>query len=842
MLWRNVPSSSSKPPSLPGASGLRLGFPRPCGAGPAPPCAEGGRAACLPIPTLLGPAEQEAAAAAAQGARGAWRGRADPMAASVEQRLGSLPVFTRDDFEGDWRRVASGGFGQVFQARHKRWRTEHAIKCPACLLPDATSSEVNCLIEEVAKMEKIKFQHIVAIYGVCKQPLGIVMEFMATGSLEKMLPTHSLCWQLKFHIIHETSLAMNFLHSIKPPLLHLDLKPGNILLDSHMHVKVSDFGLSKWMEQSTRIQYIKRSALQGTLSYIPPEMFLETNKGPGPKYDVYSFGIVIWELLTQKKPYSGFNMMPIIIRVAAGVRPSLQPASDEWPGEVQQVVDLMRRCWDQDPKKRPWFSDVTVETDMLLSLLQSAVADPESEALARKVSCTWRLRGPREVSEEVGQELTDSSSADYLKQVLHLSDSESLVPSDEQLHLCQNKVTPLHFLVAQGSLEQVRLLLAHEVDVDCQTACGYTPLLIATQDQQPDLCALLLEHGADANLEDEDGWALLHFAAQNGDDRTARLLLDHGACVDAQEHKGWTPLHLAAQNNFENVSRFLASRQADPNLSEAEGKTPLHVAAYFGHVKLIKLLTTQGAELDARQRNLRTPLHLAVEQGKVRAIQHLLKSGAAPNALDQSGYSPLHIAAARGKYLICKMLLRYGASLELPTQQGWTALHLAAYKGHLEIIHLLAESCADVGAPGGMSWTPLHLAARHGVEGVVSVLLQCGADPNAAEQSGWTPLHLAVQRGAFLCVTNLLERQADVHARNKVGWTPAHVAALRGNMAILRVLIKAGARLDTQDGVDCTPLQLALRSQKQGIVTFLEDKDPSLAILGRAEPGAQTEV
>ena len=51
--------------------------------------------------------------------------------------------------------------------------------------------------------------------------------------------------------------------------------------------QVSDFGLSRWMEQLTRMQYIKRSALQGTLSYIPPEMFLESNKGPGPKYNVY---------------------------------------------------------------------------------------------------------------------------------------------------------------------------------------------------------------------------------------------------------------------------------------------------------------------------------------------------------------------------------------------------------------------------------------------------------------------------------------------------------------------------------------------------------------------------
>uniref|UniRef100_G1R6U5 Ankyrin repeat and kinase domain containing 1 n=1 Tax=Nomascus leucogenys TaxID=61853 RepID=G1R6U5_NOMLE len=731
---------------------------------------------------------------------------ADP----TELRLGSLPVFTRDDFEGDWRLVASGGFSRVFQARHRRWRTEYAIKCAPCLPPDAASSDVNYLIEEAAKMEKIKFQHIVSIYGVCKQPLGIVMEFYGQRLPWRRCSLSRLCSTWTF-------------------------KPGSILLGSNMHVKISDFGLSKWMEQSTRMQYIERSALRGTISYIPPEMFLESNKAPGPKYDV--FAIVIWELLTRKKPHSGkFNMMMIIIRVVAGMRPSLQPVSDRWPSEAQQMVDLMKRCWDHDPKKRLCFLDITIETDILLSLLQNPVAVPESEALAKKVSCKLSLYQPREVSVWAGQSLRSSDSGNYLKWALQLSDCENLVPRDEELCIYENKVTPLHFLVAQGSVEQVRLLLAHEVDVDCHTASGYTPLLIAAQDQQPDLCALLLAHGADANLVDEDGWAPLHFAAQNGDECTARLLLDHGACVDAQEHEGWTPLHLAAQNNFENVARLLVSCQTDPNLHEAEGKTPLHVAAYFGHISLVKLLTSQGAELDAQQRNLRSPLHLAVEGGKVRAIQHLLKSGAAPDALDQSSYGPLHTAAARGKYLICKMLLRYGASLELPIHQGWTPLHLAAYKGHLEIIHLLAESHANTGALGAMNRTPLHLAARHGEEAVVLALLQCGADPNSAEQSHWTPLHLAVQRGTFLSVINLLEHHTNVHARNKVGWTPAHLAALKGNTAILKVLVKTGAQLDIQDGVSCTPLQL------QGILSFLEGKEPSVSTLGGSEPGAQMEI
>ncbi|KAM5245983.1 LOW QUALITY PROTEIN: ankyrin repeat and protein kinase domain-containing protein 1 [Ctenodactylus gundi] len=697
----------------------------------------------------------------------------------MECQLGSVTVFTHDDFEEDWHQVATSGFSQVFQVRHRCWRTPYAIKCSPWPQQDTTSgSHVNCLIEEAAKMEKIKFQPIVSIYGVCKQPLGIVMEFVAIGSLEKMLPTHQLSWQFRFHIIHKTSLAMNFLHSIQPPLLHLDLKPGNILLDNNMHVKVSDFGLSKWMEQSIRMQYIERLALRGTLSYTRLEMFLESNKAPGPKCDVYSFEIVVWELLTQKKPYSVLNIMTVIIRVAAGMRPTspLQPVFHERPGEAQQMVDLMRRCWDHDPKKRPCFLGV---------------------------------------SEEASQELTDSAdSGDYLKRVLQLSDSDSLVPSDEELKVYEKKVTPLHFLVAQGNMKQV----------DCQTASGYTPLLITAQDQQPNLCALLLEHRASANLVDEDVWAPLHFTAQNGDDCIARLLLDHGALMDAQEYEGWTPLHLDAQNNCENVARLLVSRHAEPNSCEAKGKTPLHMAACFGHVSLVKLLTGQGAELDAQQRNVRIPLHLAVERGKVRAI-HLLKSGP---SLNVSGYGPLHIAAAGAKYFICTMLLRYG--------------ELATYKGHLEIIHVLTKNHADVGPPGGMNWTPLHLAAHNGEGAVVLALLQCGADPDAAEKSGWTPLHLAVQKGAFLSVINLLQHHEDVHTCNKVDWTPAHLAALKGNTAILQMLAKAGAQMNVQDEVGCTPLRPAQWGQKQSIVAFPEDKEPSFAILGGFEPGAQTEV
>lgn len=88
-------------------------------------------------------------------------------------------------------------------------------------------------------MAKVKFNYIVPIYGLCCDAAALVMEYMSNGSLNNLLASHTLMWPKKFQMIHEASMGMNFLHSMKPPLLHLNLKTTNILLDDHLHVKVS---------------------------------------------------------------------------------------------------------------------------------------------------------------------------------------------------------------------------------------------------------------------------------------------------------------------------------------------------------------------------------------------------------------------------------------------------------------------------------------------------------------------------------------------------------------------------------------------------------------------------
>uniref|UniRef100_M3XXM1 Ankyrin repeat and kinase domain containing 1 n=1 Tax=Mustela putorius furo TaxID=9669 RepID=M3XXM1_MUSPF len=747
------------------------------------------------------------------------------------QRLGSLAIFTRDDFEGAWRRVARGGFGLRSRC------SESAVKAP-CLQPDAASCHVELLIEEAAEMEKIKFLHIMSIYG-CGEPLDMVMEFMASGSLEKMVPTHSLSRQPKFHITPETSLTLRFLHSIKPPLFYRDLKPGNLLPDSNINFihtpLISDFGLSKWMEQSIQMQYTEGSALWGTISYSPPEMSLEGNKAVGPKYDVCSFGILIWESLTQKKPYSGFPCPLLLPSSAHGDRCHLspQPVSDEWPGGAQKTINLLSHS--RDPAVPGCMSDITVETDILLPLFQGPMADPESKAVQDGALPAVSPSLGRQVSVEVSQELTDRDTGSRFQKCTCLQGSGSASPPGlcflEGLTpvLAFGTVTPL---TSRWCGAQVRLLLAHEVHMDGPSTCGYTLLLIATQDQQPNLCALLLQHGADAKLAEEDSWVPLPFIAQSSGDSSA-LPPDHGGPCGCPGARGWTLPHLATQNTSENVARLLASRQADPNLREAEGRTPLHVAAYFGHASLVKLPRGQGAEL-AQQRNLRMPLPLAVERGEVRAIRHLLKSGAAPDALDRS------TAATRGKCLAWEVLLRDGTGFELLGRQGWTPLHLAAYKGPLGGCPPTGREAGERGSSQRHEGDTLHLAAHHGEELVAWALLWCDADPSAAK---WGAGHLSTwpSRGVVsLSILSLLEHHADTPARSKVGM-PAHLKALKGTWPSPKAAL-AGAWLGIRDRASCAPPQLALRSQKQSTITLLVGKEPSsLALLGDGEPGAQAE-
>ncbi|XP_067910365.1 ankyrin repeat and protein kinase domain-containing protein 1 [Heterodontus francisci] len=762
----------------------------------------------------------------------------------LQQPSTNVSYFTEDDFVS-FNKIASGGFTKVFKAKHKLWRVNLAVKCCHLLCEESSSFERNMshLVEEAAKMLKINFKYILPIYGICTRPAGIVMEYMENGSLDKLLVRYTLTWPMKFRIIHEIAVGMNFLHSVNPPLLHLNLKPGNVLVDENLHIKISDFGLSKWEDYLSSMEQIERSVVRGTIRYMPPELL---NRPSGVKHDVYSFSIVMWEILTQQKSYAGENIMAVFVKVAAGERPCLQLIPENSPQECTQIIDLMKRCWDQELKRRPAFSEIVVETEMLYSLLQFPDIQMNKQTEKSKLapqSSSSSLHNEAIIAEIASIELqklnllsetgsNDELSVDCRKELLQLlleKDIGNLKRILRKEHVTLNFVedyTLLHLAVLTGDVEFVKLVLRYGGSVNAQTSRGLTPLIVAVQNRFVDLCMLLIEEGADVNLTDEGNWAPLHFASQNGDDRISRLLLDKDAHVNIKEHDGWSPLHLASQNGHENVIRVLFTRQANLDLQESDNRTSLHLAAYHGHYNIAKLLIGQGADLNKTQVGLRTPLHLAAERGFFRVARLLVNSGADVDCLDHSHSTPLHLSALNGHTGISRHLLKHGANINEKTLQNWTPLHLASQKGQLTTVHLLIESFSDLDVTGDMEWTPLHLATCYNHEEVVSELLVSGANPNKTDESGWTPLHLAAHKGRLHILVKLLDHKANVNAANKFGWTSLHLAALNGNAAIVKTLIRHNADLKAEDTYQNTPLQLAMKHRKQSVVSVLTGQCP----------------
>ena len=180
------------------------------------------------------------------------------------------------------------------------------------ILSDRTKIAVKCLngfaqtrdsfLAEVETIGSIHHLNLVKLIGYCaiKSNKFLVYEYMCNGSLDKWLfhrnQELSLDWQTRRKIILDIAKGLTYLHEeCHRKIVHLDIKPQNILLDKNFNAKVSDFGLSKLMD---RDQSQVVTTLRGTLGYLAPEWF---SSAITEKADVYSFGVVTLEILCGQK-------------------------------------------------------------------------------------------------------------------------------------------------------------------------------------------------------------------------------------------------------------------------------------------------------------------------------------------------------------------------------------------------------------------------------------------------------------------------------------------------------------------------------------------------------------
>eukprot|EP01128_Nolandella_sp_AFSM9_P000197 TRINITY_DN10376_c0_g1_i1.p1 TRINITY_DN10376_c0_g1~~TRINITY_DN10376_c0_g1_i1.p1 ORF type:complete len:622 (-),score=104.24 TRINITY_DN10376_c0_g1_i1:565-2430(-) len=240
--------------------------------------------------------------------------------------------------------IGEGSYGMVYKGTCRGQQV--AIKVPKKKL---TPKQIELFKKEIAYMSKIYHPNVVLFLGAqTKQRIMIVTELCVTDCehlLRKGIEKISLYERMK--MAQGAALGMNWLHGICN-IVHRDLKPANLLLANDGTVKVTDFGFSDFF--SVGSTFVERG--KGTPLWMSPEVIMgqETNE----KRDVYSFGVILWELLTGKVPYAELRNWKEFKKAVCQLhkRPRIPTTA------VPSLEYLIARCWDPDYRNRPSFSEI----------------------------------------------------------------------------------------------------------------------------------------------------------------------------------------------------------------------------------------------------------------------------------------------------------------------------------------------------------------------------------------------------------------------------------------------------------------------------------------------------
>lgn len=243
------------------------------------------------------------------------------------------------------RRIGYGGFGEVFLAQ---WNgTQVAVKMLLRMEPD----HIEAFAKEMALLAKMRHPNVLLMVGMVLESghQALITEYCSAGSLFDAIHREHIDWPLKSRMAVQTAQAMEYLHQRN--VIHRDLKPGNVLLaGANMDVRLSDFGLSRDLRSRTAMT----ATGYGTIVYAAPEVLLQDEQGK--PCDVWSFGVILWEMSAEEVPFDGLQIGMVILGIVNdSLRLDREKCKPETPAPI---VHCMNRCLQRKPEDRVDFKTI----------------------------------------------------------------------------------------------------------------------------------------------------------------------------------------------------------------------------------------------------------------------------------------------------------------------------------------------------------------------------------------------------------------------------------------------------------------------------------------------------
>ncbi|KHN72667.1 Mitogen-activated protein kinase kinase kinase 7 [Toxocara canis] len=343
--------------------------------------------------------------------------------------------------------LGRGTYGNVQKAE---WRGQMvAVK----IIESYSETDRKLSINEINSLRKLVHCNIIHVYGACSRPkIALVMELMENGSVHDLLHVRRNIQYKADHVFswgRQCADAISFMHSRR--FVHRDLKPPNLLLkNGYRLLKVCDFGTVARLKATMTNN-------RGSAAWMAPEVF--SGSKYNEKCDVYSFGIILWEMITRRKPFEDVDGSALVILWKA-FTDSRPPPIANCP---EVLMDLIVRCWHKNPNCRPTMRevfDVLTVFAMVFpdgnaelidtSALQSAKSsDPKSAVHSEPVASNDLEK--RHTHSSVNKDHVSVADSNLNTPVLDESFSAESVlsPSQEKRHT-HSSVNKDHVSVAQG--------------------------------------------------------------------------------------------------------------------------------------------------------------------------------------------------------------------------------------------------------------------------------------------------------------------------------------------------------------------------------------------------------
>ncbi|XP_075907625.1 focal adhesion kinase 1-like isoform X2 [Nelusetta ayraudi] len=285
------------------------------------------------------------------------------------------------------RCIGEGQFGDVHQG---------VYNCPdKPALPVAIKTCKNCtsdsvrekFLQEALTMRQFDHPHIVKLIGVITEnPVWIIMELCTLGELRSFLQVRKYSLDLATLILfaYQLSTALAYLESKR--FVHRDIAARNVLVSSVDCVMLGDFGLSRYMEDSS---YYKASKGKLPIKWMAPESI--NFRRFTSASDVWMFGVCMWEILMYGiKPFQGVKNNDVIGRIENGERLAMPPQCPP------TLYSLMTKCWSYDPSKRPRFTELKTQLSTILDEEKLQQEERLRMEMRRQVTVSWDSGGSDE--------------------------------------------------------------------------------------------------------------------------------------------------------------------------------------------------------------------------------------------------------------------------------------------------------------------------------------------------------------------------------------------------------------------------------------------------------------